>query len=174
MGLKSACSSVTKSCLTLCHPMDCSTPGFPVLRCLPELAQTHVHWVGDVIQPSYPMSSPSPPTFNLSQHQGLIWHQSVPSTMFILPLLESGTLCLLVLRDLDQRWRLCNFRNWGRKIFPRVPLHLPLYLVTLLNPSGLWISRVNMLDWLCLVTRFKVTGDVPVWLALWTLGEWPT
>ena len=51
--------------------MDCSTPAFPVLRCLPEFAQTHVHWVSDVIQPSHPLSSPSPPTFNLYQHQGL-------------------------------------------------------------------------------------------------------
>ena len=64
-------SSVTQSCLTLCDRMDCSTPGLPVLHHLPELAQTHVHWVGDAIQPSYPRSSRSPPTFNLSQHQGL-------------------------------------------------------------------------------------------------------
>ena len=52
-------------------PMDCSTPGFPVLHHLPELAQTHVHWVRDAIQPSHPLSSPSPPAFSLSQHQGL-------------------------------------------------------------------------------------------------------
>ena len=51
--------------------MDCSTPGFPVYHHLPELAQTHVHGVGDAIQPSHPLSTPSPPTFNLSQHQGL-------------------------------------------------------------------------------------------------------
>ena len=51
--------------------MDCSTPGFPVHHQLPEFAQTHVHWVGDAIQPSHPLSSPSPPAFNLSQHQGL-------------------------------------------------------------------------------------------------------
>ena len=63
-------SSVPQSCLTLCDPMDCSTPGFPVHHQLPELSQTHVHWVGDVIQPSYPLSSSSP-AFNLSQHQGL-------------------------------------------------------------------------------------------------------
>ena len=66
------CRSVAQSCPTLCDPMDCSTPGFPVLHCLPELAQTHVHWAGDTIQPSHPLSSPSPPAFNLSQHQGLI------------------------------------------------------------------------------------------------------
>ena len=58
-------------CPALCNPMDCSTPGFPVLHYLPEFAQTHVHWVGDVIQPSHPLSSPSLPAFNLSQQQGL-------------------------------------------------------------------------------------------------------
>ena len=61
--------SVTQSCPTLCNPMDCSTPGFPVLHHLPELAQTHVCPVGDAIQPSPPLSSPSP-ALNLSQHQG--------------------------------------------------------------------------------------------------------
>ena len=51
--------------------MDCSTPGFPVLHYLPEFAQTHVHWIGDAIQASHPLSSYSAPAFNLSQHQGL-------------------------------------------------------------------------------------------------------
>jgi len=64
-------SSVTQSYLTLCNPMNCSTPGFPVHHQLPESTQTHVHWVGDAIQPSHPLSSPSPPALNLSQHQGL-------------------------------------------------------------------------------------------------------
>ena len=64
-------SSVAQSCLTLCNPMDCSMPGLPVHHQLPELTQTHVHGVGDAIQPSHPLLSPSPPTFNLSQHQGL-------------------------------------------------------------------------------------------------------
>ena len=64
-------SSATLSCLMLCDPMDCSTPGLPVHHQLPEFTQTHVHWVGDPIQPSPPLSSPSPPSFNLSQHQGL-------------------------------------------------------------------------------------------------------
>ena len=62
-------SSVTQSCPTLCDPMDCSTPGLPVHHQLPELAQTHVHQVGDAIQPYHPLSSPSPPAFNLSQHR---------------------------------------------------------------------------------------------------------
>ena len=64
-------SSITQSCPTLCNPRDCSMPGFPVYHQFLELAQTHVHWVGGAIQPSHPLSSPSPPAFNLSQHQGL-------------------------------------------------------------------------------------------------------
>ena len=64
-------SSVAQSCRTLCDPMDCSTPGLPVCHQLPGLAQTHVCRVSAAIQPSYPLSSPSPPTFNLSQHQDL-------------------------------------------------------------------------------------------------------
>ena len=61
---------LAQSCPTLRDPMDCSTPGLPVHHQLPELAQTHVHWIGDAIQPSHPLSSPSP-ALNLSQHQGL-------------------------------------------------------------------------------------------------------
>ena len=63
-------SLVTQSCLTLCDSVDCSTSGFPVHHQVPELAQTHGHWVSDAIQPSHPLSSPSS-AFNLSQHQGL-------------------------------------------------------------------------------------------------------
>ena len=63
-------SSVIQSCLTLCDPMDCSMPGFPVHHQLLESTQTHVHWVCDAIQPSHPLSSPSPPALNPSQHQG--------------------------------------------------------------------------------------------------------
>ena len=55
----------------LCDPMSCRMPGFPVLHQFPELAQTHVHWVGAAIQPSHPLSSPSPPAFSFPQHQGL-------------------------------------------------------------------------------------------------------
>ena len=69
-------SMVTQSCLTLCDPMDCSMLGFPVYHQLPEVTQIHVHRVSDVIQPSHPLSSPSPPAFNLSQPQGL-FHLSV-------------------------------------------------------------------------------------------------
>ena len=86
-------SSVVQSCPTLCNPMECNTPGLPVHHQLPEFTQTHVHWVSDAIQPFHPLSSPSPSTFNFSQHQGLfkwvssshqvarvlefqLWHQS--------------------------------------------------------------------------------------------------
>ena len=62
---------VAQSCLTLCNPVDCSMPGFPVRHQLLELTQTHVHRVGDAIQPFHSLSSPSPPTFNLFHHQGL-------------------------------------------------------------------------------------------------------
>ena len=64
-------NSVIQSCLTLCDPMDCSTPGLPFHRQCPEFTQTHVHCVGDAIQPSHPLSSPSPHAFNLFQHQCL-------------------------------------------------------------------------------------------------------
>ena len=64
-------SSAAQSCLTLSDPMNHSTPGLPVHHQLPESTQTHVYWVSDAIQPSHPLSSPSPPALNLSQHQGL-------------------------------------------------------------------------------------------------------
>ena len=64
-------SSVIQSCPNICDPMDCSTPGLPVHHQLPEFTQTHVHWISDTIQTSYPLSSHSPPACNLFQHQGL-------------------------------------------------------------------------------------------------------
>ena len=64
-------SSVTQLCPTLCDPIGCNVPGFSVHHQLPEVTQTHLHWVSDAIQPSHPLSSPFPPAFNLSQHQGL-------------------------------------------------------------------------------------------------------
>ena len=79
-------SSVAQSCPTLRDPMDCSTPGLPVHRQLPEFTKTHVHWVSDTIQPSHPLSSPFPPAFNLSQHQGLF--QWVSSSHQVAKVLE--------------------------------------------------------------------------------------
>ena len=81
------CCSVAKWCLTFCDPMDFSLSGSPVLHYLPELAQTHVHWVSDAIQPSHPLSSPSPPAFSLSQHQGLFrWDSSLHQVAKVLEL----------------------------------------------------------------------------------------
>jgi len=78
--------SVTQSCPTLGDPMDCNTPGFPVVHYLPELAQTHVHWVDEIIQPSHPLS-PSSPALNLSQHQGLFqWVGSLHQVLKVLKL----------------------------------------------------------------------------------------
>ena len=62
---------VAQWCPALCDPMECHMPRFPVLHYLLEFVQTHVHWVGDAIQPSHLLSPPSPPALNLSQHQGL-------------------------------------------------------------------------------------------------------
>ena len=79
-------SSVAQSCSTLCDPMDCSTLGFPVYPQLPELVQTHVRWVSNAIQPSNPLSSPSPPALHLFQHQGLF--QGVSSLHKVAKVLE--------------------------------------------------------------------------------------
>ena len=78
-------TSVTLS-LTLCDPMDCSTPGLPVHHHLQEFTQTHVHWVGDAIQPSHPLLSPSIPVLQLFQHQGLF--QRVSSSHHVAKVLE--------------------------------------------------------------------------------------
>ena len=79
-------SSVAQSCLTLCNPMNRSMPGLPVHHQLPESTQNHVHWVSDAIQPSHPLSSPSPPALNLSQHQDLF--QWVSSSHQVAKVLE--------------------------------------------------------------------------------------
>ena len=88
------------SVLTLHNPMDCSTTGFPVLHHLLEFAPTHGHWVSDAIQPSRPLSSPSPPAFSISQPQGLFWwvsssHQVAYVLAYLLLTLKNCRLCLL-------------------------------------------------------------------------------
>ena len=80
-------NSVAQSCPALCNPMNFSTPGLPVHHQLPEFTQTHVHWVGNVFQPSHPLPSPSPPSFKLSLHQGLFqWVNSSPQVAKVLGL----------------------------------------------------------------------------------------
>ena len=115
------CCSVPQSCPTLFDPMDCSTPGFPVLHHLLELAQTHVHWVSDANQPFHPLSTPSPPAFNISQH---LDHYSF--TKIVVPSL-SGNHCALwltslprvhqVLHILSTDYVLKSYRNVLDKIF---------------------------------------------------------
>ena len=81
------CCCSAQLCPTLYDPMDCSTPGFRVLNPLPEFAQTHVHWVGDGIQPSHPLTPPSPVALSLSQHQSLFkWVSSSYQVVKILEL----------------------------------------------------------------------------------------
>ena len=102
------CCSGAKSCLTLCDPMDCSTPGFPVHHQLPELAQTHVHWVGDAIQWSHPLSPPSPPALNLAQYQGLFkW---VSSSHQVAKVLVSASTSVLTMNI--QEWLLLGWTGW--------------------------------------------------------------
>ena len=88
-------SSVAQSCPTLCDPVDCSTPSFPVHHQLLELTQTHVHRVGDAIQPPHLLSSPSPPAFNLSQPQGLFqWLSSLHQVAKVLELQHQSFQCI--------------------------------------------------------------------------------
>ena len=104
----SFCCSVQFSCsvVSLCSPMDCSTPGLPVHHQLLEFTQTHVFWVRDAIQPSCPLSSPSPPAFSLSQHQGLFkW---VSSSHQVAKVLE----CQLQLPVNIQDWFPLGWTGW--------------------------------------------------------------
>ena len=113
-------SSVTQSCQTLCKPMDCSTPGFPIYHQLLELTLTHVHSVSDAIQPSLPLSSPSPPAFNLSHHQGLF--QGVSSLHQVASVGVSASASVLPM----------NIQDW-----------FPLGLIGLISLQSKELSRVS-------------------------------
>ena len=102
-------SSVAQSCLTVCNPMNRSMPGLPVHHQLPEFTQTHVHWVGDAIQPSHPLSSLSPPAPNASQHQGLF--QWVNSSHHVAKVLEFQ-LQHSVLPTNTQDWSPLGWTGW--------------------------------------------------------------
>ena len=109
-------NSVAQLCPTLCDPRNHSKPGLPVHHQLLELAQTHVHWVGDAIQTSHPLFSPSPPAFNLSQHQGLFqWVNSSHELAKVLEFQLKHQLCQLTHRtDLLYNglvWSPCNPRD---------------------------------------------------------------
>ena len=120
------CCSVTKSCMTLCNPMDCSMLFFPVLHHLPEFVQTHVPWAGDAIQPSHPLSSPFLPAFHLSKHQ---WpHKRLRQTCLWALGVSGG--------GMDWRWPsagwgalaaavLGGMECWHKSSWRRSPLALP-------------------------------------------------
>ena len=99
-------SSVAQLCPTLCDQVDCSMPGFPVHQQFPELTQTHFDQISDAIQPSHPLSSPSPPVFNLSQHQGLfLWISSSHQVAKVLELQHQHQSFQWIFRtDFFQNW----------------------------------------------------------------------
>ena len=138
-------SSVAQSCLTLCNPTDCSTPGLPVYHQLSEFTQTHVHWVGDAMQPSHPLSSPSP-TFNLFQHQGLFkWDSSS-----------------------DQVAKYCSF---SFSISPSHPLWLQSTSVVILEPPKIKSVTVSTVSpSIC----HEVMGPDAMILVFWILSFKPT
>ena len=119
LWVSNCCWSV-KSCPTLCDPMNDSTPGFPVLHYLPELTQTHFHWVGDAIQPSHPLSSISLPALNLSQHQGLLqWVNPLHQVAKILELqLQHQSFQWILRADFLQDWSPCKSKRFSR-VFSR-------------------------------------------------------
>ena len=109
-------SSVAQSCRTLCNSMNCSTPGLPVHHQLPEFTQTHVHWVGDAVQPSHPLSSPSLPAPNPSQHQGL-FQCTVHGTRPLKSLWPSAETVRLLMEDPDSGFTISDLMSsWWRQL----------------------------------------------------------
>ena len=131
--LEFCCCSVTQSCLTLCDPMDCSMPGIPVLHCLLEFAQTHVHWVNDTNQPSHPLLPASLPALQLFQHQGLFqWVSSSHQVPKVLEFQLQHQSCQWVFRvdsDSSQASKgLCKVHTlpapglWRQPVFTKTPV----------------------------------------------------
>ena len=151
------CCSVSKSCLTLCDPMDCSTAGFPVLHHLSEFAQTRFHWVDGAIQPSHPLSSPFPPAFSLSQHQGFFLMsglftldgQNIGASASVLPvniqkwfpLQLTGFDLLAVPRDSEESSPTLQFKIIGSSVFFRLSLlYGPTLMSWLLKKQQFWLD----------------------------------
>ena len=125
------------SCVRLCHPMGCSKPGFPVIHCLPEFVQTHVHWVDDTIQPSLPLSSPpSPPALNVSQHQGLF--QWIGSLHQVAKVIGASASAL-------------STNVWPSDIGGKLAKWTTLFLTRVFTPSGFYFKS----DVLCLALFFS-------------------
>ena len=106
-------SSIAQSCPTLCDAMDCSTPGLLVHHQLLQFTETHIHWVSDAIQPSHPLLSPSPPAFNLSQHQGLFkWVSSSHQVAKVLELqLQHQSFQWIFMISFRMDWHLCKYES---------------------------------------------------------------
>ena len=122
-------SSVTQSCPPLCNLMDCSTPGLPVHHQLLEFTQTLVHWVSNAIQSSHPLSSPSPLTFNLSQHQGLF--KTVSSSYQVARVLEQGKELIHLLPSGIRSWSSHLFLFF--KFYWDINFHTALYKLKMYN-----------------------------------------
>ena len=156
--------SVTQLCLTLWDPVDCSTPGCPVLHYLQKFAQTNVHWVSDAIQPSHPLSSPSPPALNLSQHQGLFqWVSSSHQVTKILELqLQHQSFQWIFRVDFLQDglvWSPCYPRNSLRVLFSSTTFWKHQFFGT--QPS-FWSNRPSK--------EGSVSKAVPLLFLFWCLN----
>ena len=142
------CCSVAQLCPTLCDPLDCSMPGLTVHRQLSEFTQMHVNWVGDAIQPSHPLLSPSPPAFSLSQHQGRFqWVGSSHQVAKVLELqLQHQSFQWVFRVDFFQDWLVwspCCPRDFSR-VFSRTTIWTHQFLGV--QPS-LW-SNSHICTWL--------------------------
>ena len=129
--------AVFQACPTLCDPMDCSTPGFPDLHCLPEFAHTPVHWVSDAIQCCHPLPHPSPPVLNLSQNQGLF--QWVGSSHQMAKVLEPQ----LTLAPGSPLVWIGNFKEWRVIVYFRFSLSSMGFQVLFLKCCFIVISKFN-------------------------------
>ena len=133
--------SVAQSCPAVCDPVNHSTPGLPVHHQLVEFTQTHVHWVGDAIQPSHPLSSLSPPALHLSQHQGLfIWVSSLHQVAKVLEFqLQHQSFHWIFRTDCSSHGA---YKQWflisGR---PKSVMHM--VIVTLLVPFQFFLLKTN-------------------------------
>ena len=151
MNLIPSINSVAHSYLTLKDPMNCSMPGFPVHHQLPEFTQTHVHWVGDAIQPSHYLSSPSHPPFKLSKNQGLF--KRVRSLHLVTKILEFQLLLLFFLIlffNFTILYWFCHISTWILHGCTHVPhpeplSHLPPHTIPLGHQSFQWTPRTYLL-----------------------------
>ena len=149
-------SSVSQLCLTLCDPMNCSTPGLPVHHQLPEFTQTHVHWVDDAIQRSHPLSSPSPPALNPSQTQGFQMSHLFASGGQSIGVSASAAVLPMNIQD----WFPLGWTGWitlqskGLKSFlqhhsSRAPIlqHSPFFIIQLSHPYMTTGKTIALTRW---------------------------